>query len=123
MHPTNSGQTAFRYPGSLSKDVVVCSMDFRARLFVDPPHDLARVPGLALSRHSALGWRVKAKATLGRTSGRILDFSFGARTENGHEMGLRLVSGADSSCVLHHFSILTCLKGSWGQVWPETDQN
>ena len=35
-------------------------------------------------------------------------------------MVLELVSGADFRCVLHHFSSLTCLKGSWGQVWPES---
>ncbi len=56
---------------------------------------------------------------LGRTYGGILDFSFGARTENGHEMVLDLASGADFGYVLNHFSSLTCLKGSWGQVWPE----
>ena len=32
---------------------------------------------------------------LGRTYGGILDFSFGGRTENGHDMALELVSGAD----------------------------
>ena len=56
---------------------------------------------------------------LGRTYGRILDFSFGGRTENDHEMVLELVSGADFRFVLHHLSSLTCFKGSWGQVWPE----
>ncbi len=60
---------------------------------------------------------------LGRTVGRIFDFSFGGRTAHGHEMALELVPGADLRCVLHHFSSLTCLKGSWGQVWPESDPN
>ncbi len=55
---------------------------------------------------------------LGRTYGRILDFSFGGRTENGHGMVLELVSGSDFRCVLHHLASLTRLKGSWGQVWP-----
>ncbi len=32
----------------------------------------------------------------------ILDFSFGGRTENGHEMALELLSGADFSCILHN---------------------
>jgi hypothetical protein len=31
-----------------------------------------------------------------------------------------LVYGADFKCVLHHFSSLTRLTGSWGQVWPES---
>jgi hypothetical protein len=61
-------------------------------------------------------WSHEVKDFLGRTYGRSLDFSFGGRTENGHEMVLELVSGADTRCVLHHFSSLTCLKGSWGQV-------
>ncbi len=56
---------------------------------------------------------------LGRTYGRILDFCFGGRIENGHEMVLESVSEADFMCVLHHLSSLTCLKWSWGQVWPE----
>ncbi len=55
---------------------------------------------------------------LGRTYGMISDFSFGGRTENGHEMVFELVFGVDVRCLLHHFSSLTCLKGSWGQVWP-----
>ncbi len=59
------------------------------------------------------------EAMLGRTYGRILDFSFGGRTENGHETVLELVSGADFRCVLHHVSSLFGLLGSWGQVWPE----
>ncbi len=46
--------------------------------------------------------------------------SFGGRTANGHEMVLELVSGADFRCVLHLLLSLTCLKRSWGQVWPET---
>ncbi len=61
----------------------------------------------------------KRKPSLGRTYGRISDFSFGGRTDNGHEMVSALVSGADFRCVLHQFSSLTWLKGSWGQVWPE----
>jgi hypothetical protein len=59
------------------------------------------------------------QGVLGRTYGRILDFSFGDRTENENEMVLKLVSGVEFSCVLYHFSSPTCLKGSWGQVWPE----
>ncbi len=56
---------------------------------------------------------------LGGTYGRILDFSFGSRTENGHEMAVEFVSGADFRHVLHHRSSVTCLKGSWGKVWQE----
>jgi hypothetical protein len=57
---------------------------------------------------------------LGRTYGRILDLSFGGRTENGPEIIFECVSGADVGFVLHHSSCLTRLKGSWGQVWPES---
>ncbi len=56
---------------------------------------------------------------LGRKYGRVLDFSFGGRTENGHEMVLEMVSGVDFETVLHHLSSLTWLRGSWGQVWQE----
>ncbi len=56
---------------------------------------------------------------LGRTYGRILDFSFVGRTANCYETALRLVSGTDFRSLLHHSSSLTRLKGSWGQVWPE----
>ena len=35
-------------------------------------------------------------------------------------MVLELVSGADCRCLLHHFSSLARLKGSWGQAWPES---
>ncbi len=52
----------------------------------------------------------------GRTYWRILDFSFGGRTENRFEVASEVVSGADPMCVLHHFYSLTRLKGSWGQV-------
>ncbi len=38
-------------------------------------------------------------------------------------MVFEFVSWADYGCVLHHFSSLTRLKGSWGQVWPKTGQN
>jgi hypothetical protein len=34
-------------------------------------------------------------------------------------MVLELASGVDLRCLLHYFSSLTCLKGSWGQVRPE----
>ncbi len=34
-------------------------------------------------------------------------------------MAFELVSWVDFRCVLDHFSSLTRLKGSWGQVWPE----
>ncbi len=44
---------------------------------------------------------------LGRTYGRNLAFVFGGRTENGHEMTLYFVPGADIRCALHHFSSLT----------------
>ncbi len=57
----------------------------------------------------------------------IFDFSFGGRTENGHEMVFELVSGADLACVLHHFLSLTCLTGFGGQVFagqlPKTETN
>jgi hypothetical protein len=46
---------------------------------------------------------IRDKNYLGRTYGRILDFSFGGRAENRYEMALELVSGADSKCILHHF--------------------
>jgi hypothetical protein len=36
-------------------------------------------------------------------------------------MGVELVYGANFKCVLHHFSSLTRLKGSWGQLGPKTD--
>ncbi len=55
-----------------------------------------------------------------RTYGRILDFSFGGRTENRYEMAFELVSGAGFRGVLHHLSILTRLKACWGQVCPES---
>ena len=35
-------------------------------------------------------------------------------------MALELVYGANFRRVLHHFSSLTRLKGSWGQLWPKT---
>ncbi len=54
-----------------------------------------------------------------RTYGRILDFSFGGRTENRYEMALEMVSGAAFRGVLHHLLNLTRLKAYWGQVWPE----
>ncbi len=57
---------------------------------------------------------------LGGTQDRISDFSFGGRTDNCHEMVLDLVFGVDFKCVLHHFSSLTSLKASWGQVAPES---
>ncbi len=41
--------------------------------------------------------------------------------ENCHEIALELVSWANLRCVLHLFSSLTCLKGSWGQLWPTND--
>ncbi len=63
-------------------------------------------------RSAQLGrWKVHV---LGKTYWEILDLSFG------HEMVLEFVSGADFRCVLHHLTNLTHLKGSWGQVWPES---
>jgi hypothetical protein len=53
-------------------------------------------------------------AILGRAYGRVLDFSFGSRTENGYDMAFEFVSAADFRYVLHHFSRLTRLKGSLG---------
>ncbi len=35
-------------------------------------------------------------------------------------MVLYLVCGTDFRCVLHPFSSLTRLEGSWGQAWPES---
>ena len=35
-------------------------------------------------------------------------------------MAFKLVYGANFRCVLHHFSSLTRLKGSCGQLWPKT---
>ncbi len=52
---------------------------------------------------------------LGRAYGRISDFSFDGRTENGHEVAFELVSWADFKCLLHHFSSLAQLKRSWGR--------
>ncbi len=49
------------------------------------------------------------RCKVGRTYGRILDFSFGNQTENGYEMAFELVSGADFRCVLDHLSVLTRL--------------
>ncbi len=46
-----------------------------------------------------------------------------SRPGNGHETALQLVSGADFSCVLHHFSSLTRRSESRGQGRPENDQN
>ncbi len=57
--------------------------------------------------------------SLGKIYWRILGFSFGGRTENGHEMVLKLVSGADFRFVLHNLSSMTRLPGSWGQVLQE----
>ncbi len=57
---------------------------------------------------------------LGRTYGRILDLSFGGRTENGHKVVFEFVSGADFTCLLHHVPSLTRLKGSRGQVWSKS---
>ncbi len=42
---------------------------------------------------------------------RMLDWSFGGRTEQGHEMAAELVSRADFRCVLHHFSSRPRLEG------------
>ncbi len=72
-----------------------------------------------------LGWSLPTfrggpQTVLGRTYGKILDLCLGGRTENGHEMVLELVPGADFRCVLHNLSSLTCLKGSWGQVWRKS---
>ncbi len=64
---------------------------------------------------------VRERPVAGRTYGRIVDFSFGGRTENGRGTVLYLVSGAESRCTPHHYSSLTRLKGSWGQVWPDND--
>ena len=49
------------------------------------------------------------------TYGRILDFSFGGRTEDGHEMVLELVSGADFRCVFTLFFEPDLFKGV---LWP-----
>ncbi len=57
---------------------------------------------------------------MGRTCGRILDFSFRSRTENYHGIAVEFVSEVVLRCVLHHCSSLTHLKGSWGQMLPES---
>ncbi len=78
--------------------------------------------GLVSSGLGALGPKATCPVRirkLGRTYGRISDGSFGGRAEKRHEMALCLAPGADCTCVLHHFSSLTRLKGSWGQAWPE----
>ncbi len=64
----------------------------------------------------------EANTKRGRTYWMILDFSFGGRKQKSHGMVLELVPGADYTCVLHHFSSLALLMGSWGQVWPESGQ-
>ncbi len=51
--------------------------------------------------------------------GGILDCSLGGRGEIRYEMTFEFVSEADFMCVLHHFSSLTNLEGSWGQSCPE----
>ena len=53
---------------------------------------------------------------------RHFKFVFWPRPGNGHEMTLKLVSGANFRSVLHHFSSLTHWSGSRGQVRPETDR-
>ncbi len=53
---------------------------------------------------------------------RILYFSSGGRIFHCHEISLELVSGADFRWFPHHFSSLTCSRGSGGQVWPENSQ-
>jgi hypothetical protein len=82
-----------------------------------------RVPNLINSGYLKAVWRDFVArhdmALLDRTYWSILDFGFGGRTEHGYEMALDLLSEADSGCVLHHFSSLARLKGSWGQVWSE----
>ncbi len=71
------------------------------------PHGLARTfPGRA----------GPGKPLLGRTYGRILDLSFGCRTENRYEMAFKLVSGADFRCILHPFS---SLNRSWQENGPK----
>jgi hypothetical protein len=59
------------------------------------------------------------KVPLGRTYGRILDFSFGSRTGNGHERAFELVSGVDLRCPSTPCFERDPLKGVVGQVWPE----
>ncbi len=85
-----------------------------SRLDQDPGYDPCpgNCPGCGCTRDlaSKLGW----------TYWRILDFSFGGRTENRYDLALEMVSGANFRCVLHHISSLTRLEGSWDQVWPES---
>ncbi len=47
----------------------------------------------------------------------FLHFSFCLGPGIHHEMVSELVYGANSRCVLHHFSSLTCLTESWGLLW------
>jgi hypothetical protein len=60
---------------------------------------------------------------LGRTHGRILDFSFRGRTESRYAMALYSFPGDDFGCDLHHFSKPDPFKGSWGQIWLENGPN
>ncbi len=53
----------------------------------------------------------------------LISILFWPRPGNGIEMALALVSGADFSCVLHHFSSLTRWIGSRGQVGPGDDRS
>jgi hypothetical protein len=75
----------------------------------------AQVPG------SPLDFKVGPNRSMGRTYGRILDFSSCGRTENRYAMLFQWVSRVDFRCVLHHFSSLTCLNGSWAKIWSGSD--
>ncbi len=80
-----------------------------------------RAPKKSLGRKNTSGFLLypTIQHSRGGTYGRILDFCFGDRTGNAHVMALQWVSRSSLICVLHHFSSLTRLKRSWGQVWPE----
>ncbi len=68
-------------------------------------------------------WLEAQLGILGRIYGRSLDFSFGGRTENGHEVVFELVSGVDLMYVPHIVLNLTHLKGSWAKFGRKKAQN
>ncbi len=47
---------------------------------------------------------------------------FWTRPGNGHGISLKLISGANCKCVLHHVSSLSRWSGSRGQAWPGNDR-
>ncbi len=67
-------------------------------------------PPFCTADESSVARDLSGQSLPGRTYGRIWDFSFSGRPDNGYEMVLKLVSGVDVGCVLNHLSSLTCLE-------------